>query len=80
MLNLAQSYITLEKKLNTNFDNLVSSIYASPKNPAGKVPHRQREDTDKGTCDRCDRYTPLSTPIGRIYQECVNTEFKKAGI
>lgn len=67
MLNLAQPYITLEKKLNTDFVNPASSVDIRPEHPAIKDPRRKRKDTDKGMYNRYDRYTPLKTSSRRIY-------------
>lgn len=78
MLNLAQPCVTLKEKLNTRFDNPTSSIDICLEHPVEKDPRRWREDTDKGTYNQYDRYTPLKTSSRRIYQECVNTVFRKA--
>lgn len=80
MLNLAQPHITLKDKLNTRFNNPTSSIDSYPERLTGEDSYRQRYDTDKGTYNLYDRYIPLNTYPGQIYQQFENTEFRKAGI
>lgn len=80
MLNLAQPYIMLEEKLNTCFDNSTSAADTSSNFPSRKESHRQKEDADRGMYGRKDKYILLNTIQNKIYRECANTEFRKAGI
>lgn len=79
MLNLDQPYIMLEEKLNTHFDNQTSTANENFEPPLRKESHKRNKDADKGTYGRYDKYTPLNTSLGKIYRECANIEFRKAG-
>lgn len=80
MLNLAQSYIMLEEKLNTRFDNLTSAADTSSNFPSRKESHKRKEDADRGMYGRQDQYILLNTFQDKIYRECANIEFRKEGI
>lgn len=76
-INLDQPYITLDKKHNTYFNKMASSININFEHPSGKDPGRKRKDVDKGTYSRYDIYTPLNNSLKIIYQECANADFIK---
>lgn len=76
---MAQSYITLEEKMNTHFNNPTSTTSTSFNPPSKKKPRWRKEDADERMYGRYNKYTPLNTTRNKIYHECANIEFQKKG-
>lgn len=79
MLSMAKSYMTLEEKLSTHFENLVSS-HTNSIHPIQKESHRKKDIFDRSLQGQYNKYTSLTVSREKIYQNYINTEFKKGGI
>lgn len=76
---MAQSYMILEEKLNTQFNNLTSTD-ANSIHPMENESHRWKDETDQGIQGRCEKYMSLNAFWEKIYEDCANTESRKGGI
>lgn len=74
MLSMAHSYMILEEKLNTYFDN-PASVDANSSRSTGKEFHRWKDESDQEIQVWYDKYTPLNASREKIYQDHANIEF-----
>lgn len=75
---MTHSYINLEEKLNTWFDNPIS-VGANSSRPTGNESHQQKDESNQGIQNWHDKLTSLNTSHENIYQECANTKFQNGG-
>lgn len=61
-----ESYMILEEKLNTRFDNPVS-IDTNSGRPTGKDIHRQRDGSDRGMQGRYEKYIHMTFSREKIH-------------
>lgn len=71
---MTKSYMILEEKLNTQFDNLVSTN-ANSSRPVRRDSQRRKDGFERGMHELYEKYTPLNTSWDKIYQDCANTKF-----
>lgn len=69
LMNMAKSFINLEEKLHTQFDNLVASETNSSR-LTGKETHRRKDESDRRMHSWYDKYTPL-----KCVSKCFNCFF-----
>lgn len=79
MRSMTKSYMILEEKLSTHFDNSASAE-TNFILPARKKSHQQKDKFDRSPRDRYDKFTPLTFSRDKIYLECSNIKFYKGGI
>lgn len=79
MLVMAQSYMILEEKFNTQLDNPIFANTNS-NHSARKESHRRKYDSDRGMQGLYEKYTSLNSSQEKIYQHCGNIEFSKWGV
>lgn len=72
MMSMDQSYMVLEKKLNTRFENHISSD-TNFSHPAEKESRQQKDDSNRGTHGWYNKCMPLNVTWEKNYQDCANT-------
>lgn len=72
MITMVESFMVLEEKLNTCFDN-PTSVEAHSSRSAEKKSYRCRDESDRGMQMQYDKYAPMSLSLENIYYDYANT-------
>lgn len=76
MLSMAQSYLILEEKLNTEFVN-PTFVDTNSGHPFGKEFHYKNDDSKRGMQGQYDKYTLLNAYREKIYQDCAKKNSRR---
>lgn len=79
MLAMAKPFFILKEKLSMCFHNFAFTDSHSNLT-VKKESHRRWDDSGREMLGKYNKYTPISVSREKIYQDCINTKFRKAGI